>query len=128
MSATNNQDPAIIDSSHQLPEHASGGKSSALRTIIILAVILLVAGFVVWRIYVNKQDTAAEANKATAAANRPTPVQVVNVQQQTVPVFLSALGTVTAYNSVTINTRVSGQLLQVNGRTVSPQRTAAAGD
>jgi len=114
MSATNNQDPAIIDSSHQLPEHASGGKSSALRTIIILAVILLVAGFVVWRIYVNKQDTAAEANKATAAANRPTPVQVVNVQQQTVPVFLSALGTVTAYNSVTINTRVSGQLLQVN--------------
>ena len=72
------------------------------------------AGFVIWRIYVNKQDTDAEANKAAQAANRPTPVQVVNVQQQTVPVFLSALGTVTAYNSVTINTRVSGQLLQVN--------------
>lgn len=113
MSAPTNQDPAHVDSSHQLPEHASGS-SSGLRKLIIVVIILAVAAFVAWRIYVNKQDTAAEANKAAAAANRPIPVQVVQVQQQTVPVFLSALGTVTAYNSVTINTRVSGQLLQVN--------------
>jgi multidrug efflux system membrane fusion protein len=113
MSAPTNQDPAHVDSSHQLPEHA-GGSSSGLRKLIIVVIILAVAAFVAWRIYVNKQDTAVEANKAAAAANRPIPVQVVQVQQQTVPVFLSALGTVTAYNSVTINTRVSGQLLQVN--------------
>jgi len=114
MSAPTNQDPAAIDPSHQLPEHAGGSSSSGLRAAIIILVILLVGAFVAWRIYVNKQDTAKETNKATAAANRPTPVQVQAVQQQTVPVFLSALGTVTAYNSVTINTRVSGQLLQVN--------------
>lgn len=114
MSASTNQDPVHTDSSHQLPEHASGSSSSMLRAVIIILVLLLVGGFVAWRIYVNKQDTAAEANKATAAANRPTPVQVVAVQQRTVPVFLTALGTVTAYNSVTINTRVSGQLLAVN--------------
>jgi len=126
MSVPTNQDPARdsrlqqpgnsdhIDSSHQLPEHATGAKGGGLRTYIIILGLLLVGAFVGWRIYVNKQDTAAEANKAAAAANRPTPVQVVNVRQQTVPVFLSALGTVTAYNSVTINSRVSGQLLQVN--------------
>jgi multidrug efflux system membrane fusion protein len=115
MSAPNYQDPAHIDSSHQLPEQASGSAGGGgLRKLIILVVILLVAGFVTWRIYVNKQDTAAETNKAAQAANRPIPVQVVAVKQQTVPVFLSALGTVTAYNSVTINSRVSGQLLQVN--------------
>jgi len=114
MSEPTHQDPAHVDSSHQLPEHAGGGSSSTLRTVIIVLVLLAVAGFVAWRIYVNKQDTAAEANKAAQTANRPTPVQVQAVQQQTVPVFLSALGTVTAYNSVTINTRVSGQLLQVN--------------
>jgi multidrug efflux system membrane fusion protein len=113
MSAPTNQVPGHIDASHQLPEHA-GGSSSAMRTIIIILIILLVGAFVAWRIYVNKQDTAKEANKAAAAANRPIPVQVQAVQQQTVPVFLSALGTVTAYNSVTINTRVSGQLLEVN--------------
>jgi multidrug efflux system membrane fusion protein len=110
----NNQDPAHIDPSHQLPEHAGGSSSSGLRKIIIVAVILLVAAFVGWRIYVNKKDTAKEADKAAAAANRPIPVQAQAVQQRTVPVFLTALGTVTAYNSVTINTRVSGQLLQVN--------------
>jgi len=125
MSSPSNQDPARdsrpqwpdapahIDASHQLPEHSTG-KSSALRTVIILLIILLVGAFVGWRIYVNKQNNAAETRKAAATANRPTPVQVQNVQQQTVPVFLSALGTVTAYNSVTINTRVSGQLLTVN--------------
>ena len=115
MSVPPNQDPAHIESSHQLPEQATGSSGGGgLRKLIIILIILLVAAFVIWRIYVNKQDTAAEANKAAAAANRPIPVQVVGVQQQTVPVFLSALGTVTAYNSVTINSRVSGQLLRVN--------------
>jgi multidrug efflux system membrane fusion protein len=115
MSVPTHQDPAHIESSHQLPEHASASSGGGgLRKVIIIVVILLVAAFVAWRIYVNKQDTAAEANKAAQAAKRPIPVQVVGVQQQTVPVFLSALGTVTAYNSVTINSRVSGQLLQVN--------------
>ncbi len=81
MSSPTNQDPAHIESSHQLPEHAGGSSSSGLRTTIILLVIVLVAAFVGWRIYVNKQDTAAEANnKAAQAANRPIPVQVVNVQ------------------------------------------------
>ena len=37
-----------------------------------------------------------------AQADRPTPVQVSAVQQKTMPIFLTALGTVTAYNTVTI--------------------------
>ena len=48
-----------------------------------------------------------------AAADRPTPVQVSAVQQKTMPIYLTALGTVTAYNTVTIKTRVDGQLMQV---------------
>jgi multidrug efflux system membrane fusion protein len=108
--------PAPLDPSHQLPEHATEEPSarSGKRKWIILAVILAVAAFIVWRIHENNVATTAEANKAAAAANRPTPVQYTLVQQKTVPVFLTALGTVTAYNSVTINSRVSGQLLQVN--------------
>ena len=46
----------------------------------------------------------------------PTPVLVTPVVQRTVPVYLTALGTVTAYNSVTIKNRVDGQLLSVNVR------------
>ncbi len=47
-------------------------------------------------------------------ADRPTPVQTIAVQQKTMPIYLTALGTVTAYNTVTIKTRVDGQLMQVN--------------
>ena len=36
------------------------------------------------------------------------------VLQKTVPVYLTALGTVTAYNTVTLHSRVDGQLMQVN--------------
>jgi multidrug efflux system membrane fusion protein len=45
--------------------------------------------------------------------NRPVPVQVVPVAQQPMPIYLTALGTVTPYMSVTVKARVSGQLLPV---------------
>src|SRR6201994_1280240 len=113
------------DPAHLLPEHASepGGRrpGGRGRLIVVALVILAVIAFIVWRIHANNQAAAALAAKQAAAANRPTPVQVTAVQQKTVPVFLTALGTVTAYNTVTLQARVSGQLLQVNfqeGQTV----------
>jgi multidrug efflux system membrane fusion protein len=89
---------------------------SGLRKIIIIAVVLALVAIVGWRIYAGKQAAQAEADKAAAQARRPIPVQVSVVQQRNVPVFLTALGTVTAYNTVTVNARVSGQLLHVNFR------------
>lgn len=80
----------------------------------MLAVILLIAGIIVWRIRSQSAADKLEAEKAALAADRPVPVQTVPVVQKTVPVFLSALGTVTAYNTVTLSSRVDGQLLRVN--------------
>ncbi|MDE1163462.1 MAG: efflux RND transporter periplasmic adaptor subunit [Acidobacteriaceae bacterium] len=113
------QQPTVTDPGHLLPAHATedtprhGGSG---RLWIVLLIILLVIGVIFWRIHSNNAATKKEAAKAEAAANRPTPVQTVPVQFKTVPVFLSALGTVTAYNTVTLNSRVDGQLLQVNFR------------
>ena len=108
----------VVDPAHLLPEHASepGGprRGSPLRIIIVTLIILALIGFIVWRIRANNQQAAQQAAKQAAAANRPTPVQVTAVQQKTVPVFLTALGTVTAYNTVTLQARVTGQLLEVN--------------
>lgn len=110
----------ITDPAHMLPEHASpssgGTRGGKVRTVVILLLIALAIAFVVWRILTNKKTQDQEANRAAAAANRPIPVQVTAVRQETVPVYLTALGTVTAYNTVTLHTRVDGQLLQVNFR------------
>ncbi len=110
----------VDDPSHLLPEHASepGGRrpGSRRRLIIVLLIVLAIIGFIVWRIHSNNVAAEQQAARQAAAANRPTPVQVTAVQQKTVPVFLTALGTVTAYNTVTLQARVSGQLLQVNFR------------
>jgi multidrug efflux system membrane fusion protein len=86
------------------------------RKIVIAAVIVLFIVIIVWRLKTSKAAEQAELDKAAAEAMQATPVQVAPVQRQTVPVYLTALGTVTAYNTVTINSRVSGQLLQVNFR------------
>ncbi|WP_244644483.1 efflux RND transporter periplasmic adaptor subunit [Azorhizobium oxalatiphilum] len=50
-----------------------------------------------------------------AETNRPTPVpvQVATAGAQNVPVFVTALGTVRAFNTVTVRTRVDGELQQV---------------
>jgi len=79
-----------------------------------VAVILLAVGAAVWKIHSNTQDTNKAAAKMAAAADRAVPVQVSAVEQKTMPIYLTALGTVTAYNTVTIKTRVDGQLMKVD--------------
>ncbi|QNJ99732.1 efflux RND transporter periplasmic adaptor subunit [Dyella telluris] len=44
----------------------------------------------------------------------PVPVTVESVVKQDVPVYLTALGTVQALNTVTINPQISGQMLSIN--------------
>jgi multidrug efflux system membrane fusion protein len=80
-----------------------------LRIVGLIVVVCL--GVVVWRIYQNqKQSAANSANQAAALQSRPVPVQVIAAQQRPMPIFLTALGTVTPYMSVTVKARVNGQL------------------
>jgi multidrug efflux system membrane fusion protein len=111
-------EPTQTSPANGLNEISPKGASSsgALRKIIIVLVLALFVGVIVWRIHTSNVAQQGENDKAAMQANRATPVQVAAVQQKTVPVFLTALGTVTAYNTVTINSRVSGQMLAVNFR------------
>jgi multidrug efflux system membrane fusion protein len=100
------------------PYHASStagpSKGSALRKIIVVVVILAAVGAVVWKIRSNAKEQAAVATTgARDTANRAIPVLVAAVQQKKMPIYLTALGTVTPYYSVTVKTRVDGQLLSV---------------
>ena len=80
-----------------------------LRVVGLIVVVCL--GVVVWRIYQNqKQSAANSASQAAALQSRPVPVQVTPAEQRSMPIFLTALGTVTPYMSVTVKARVNGQL------------------
>jgi multidrug efflux system membrane fusion protein len=52
-----------------------------------------------------------------AAANRPKPrppvVSIAQAKQESIPQFINCLGTVTAFNSVTVKSRVDGELVEV---------------
>jgi multidrug efflux system membrane fusion protein len=91
----------------------AGHKNPWVRIIVYL-VLATAVGLIVWRVYQNKQKTAANtANQAAALLGRPVPVQVVPAEQKPMPIYLTGLGTVTPYYSVTVKARVSGELLPV---------------
>ena len=57
---------------------------------------------------------AAKQQNAHAAGPRAVSVAIAKVQQQDMPVYLVGLGSVTAFNTANIKSRVDGQIMQVN--------------
>jgi membrane fusion protein, multidrug efflux system len=90
-----------------------GGKGSVVRTILIVLIIAAAVGATIWKIHSNAAQQATTNTRLADANNRAIPVLTATVQQKTMPIYLTALGTVTAYYSVTIKTRVDGQLMSV---------------
>jgi multidrug efflux system membrane fusion protein len=113
------QEPRIVlparEPQPSLPEPEKA-KGSGFRKWLVLLVVALAVGAAIWKIRKNTEEQATQNQKMTAMLDRPTPVQTVQVQQKTMPIYLTALGTVTAYNTVTVKSRVDGQLIRVNVR------------
>jgi multidrug efflux system membrane fusion protein len=61
----------------------------------------------------NKPAPSAGKGGAHSAAPVAVPVSVTTVERQDVPVILSGLGTVQAYNTVTLRSRVDGEIMKV---------------
>ncbi|WP_337226053.1 MdtA/MuxA family multidrug efflux RND transporter periplasmic adaptor subunit [Proteus terrae] len=90
-------------------------------SLIIALVVVIAGGYAYWQFNAAKtaspENKAAQAtssqNRGTSGSRRPPlpPVQVATSTQEDVPQFLSALGTVKATNSVTVTSRVEGQLM-----------------
>jgi len=105
--------PGSHESALSASNHQPARKRGWVRILVYL-VLAVALGAVVWRIYQNQQQSAANtARQAEALMNRPVPVQVTPVEQRPMPIYLTALGTVMPYMSVTVKARVSGELLPV---------------
>jgi multidrug efflux system membrane fusion protein len=107
-------------------EPASSGRAPAAKSrwwlwIVALAIVIALG---VW--YSKSKDSAEAQGPAGATAGgkggrqgqggpgQPVPVVVATAQRGDLPVYFNGLGTVTAFNTVTVRSRVDGQIVKIN--------------
>src|SRR5260370_18017251 len=93
-------------------------KRSSARPVGILVLAAVMAGaFFVWRSTHKPQPTAAAGRgrgDRNGDPNARVPVSITPAQRRDLPVYLDGLGSVEAFNTVTVKSRVDGQMMQVN--------------
>lgn len=92
-------------------------RSSARPVGILLLIAVLAGGFFVWRSTHKPQTTAAAGRgrgDRNGDPNARVPVSITPAQRRDLPVYLDGLGSVEAFNTVTVKSRVDGQMMQVN--------------
>ena len=87
-------------------------KSSVLGSLIGFAVLALLAAGVVVLVH-HRQSAATPVRSGHGGMAGLIPVTAGRVQTKDVPIYLDGIGTVQAYNTVTVNSQVSGQLIKI---------------
>jgi multidrug efflux system membrane fusion protein len=112
----------IPDSGQTRVRDAEGVQSPASRTWIwVVLVVLAVAGFWYYRSSHARDEQSAGAppapgkgaGRGPGSSNFSVPVVVASTLQGDLPVYLNGLGTVTPLSTVTVRSRVDGQLINV---------------
>jgi multidrug efflux system membrane fusion protein len=99
---------------HEAPPPAVGPHHTRNRNIAIAVVVIVIVLLIVF-LRSRAASNAKEAQSAAASSrNRSTPVAVAPVVARDVPVYLDGLGNVNALSTVTVKTRIDGQLLRFN--------------
>lgn len=90
--------------------------------------VIVIAALLFWRNHSSAPDAGSTAKSQTSGQSRPgaggkrggrhsgplAPVQAATATSQAVPRYLTGLGTVTAANTVTVRSRVDGQLMAIH--------------
>jgi len=101
----------VLEKSADHPHEAARPGSHRRIWIIVVIVAALLIVFLVTR---SSKKKAASASEARAqAANRAVPVLAVTAKRGDIGAYLTGLGTVTAVNTVTVRSRVDGQLVRI---------------
>ena len=77
----------------------------------ITASLVVAAGGLAW--YVVHQPAKSAPSQASSAIVPPVPVTAGLAETKNIPVYLTGLGTVQAFNTVVVKVRVDGQLDKV---------------
>jgi len=94
-------------------------RSSTRLIIIVILIALAIGGVIAWR-STHKTETTAAAGQGgrgggdAGGGGRGVPVVVAATQKQDLPVYMDGLGSVEAFNTVTIKSRIDGQLLEIH--------------
>src|SRR5260370_13313086 len=84
---------------------------------VIVAIVIAGVALAVWMIARNRGGGAkadqANAQDAGGGTGPPVPVVVAPVVQRDAPIYLEGLGSVVAFNTVSVKSRVDGQLMTV---------------
>lgn len=103
---TSSQQPSVPASSTRQPRKRA-----------IVAGLLIAAALAGWWLLTPAEPPAGKAGPGPRGSfsyrMEAVPVRVVPVEQQALPVYLSALGTVTSLNTVLVRSRVDGELIEV---------------
>ncbi len=102
-------------SPRQTPAPDRERRSPARFVVYALIVVGIIAGIFLWRSSRQKAQAQATA-QANDASKRSVPVVVATAEQKDLPIYLEGLGSVQAFNTVTVKSRVDGQLISVNVR------------
>jgi multidrug efflux system membrane fusion protein len=76
----------------------------------LVLVALALAGYLGWRYF----DASTASQTAMAATPTPIPVTIAMVKTAEFPVYLAGLGVVEPYDTVTVSSRVDGEILKVD--------------
>jgi membrane fusion protein, multidrug efflux system len=98
------------------PEAPETARRGSARVWIIVLVLACLVGLAAWVANgrQSKVQTAKAPGPAAGQPPRPVPVVVAPVRAGNLNVYLSALGTVTPLNTVTVKSRVDGELMRTH--------------
>src|SRR5580658_2164771 len=97
--------PAVSDLSENNPRARTGRMLHIATLLTAAAVCAVLAGC---------SNANSSQQKAQAATSRTVSVATAQVQRKDVPVYLTGLGAVTAFNTANLKSRVDGQIMRVN--------------
>lgn len=93
----------------RLDDPQPAGRSRPLAWVVAVVVLAAVGGGAYW-LYQRTHANPAAGPGGKGAAGRPVPVVAAVARQGDLPLYLNGLGTVTPLNTVTVRTRVDGQI------------------